>query len=115
MQRTADIVAVMLAICGFSAAVLAGMASANAPLGVVGRAMIVMFVCWMVGMVIGRAIEAVVREHLALYAAAHPVPAHIDARTEAGAEDTDPPRGRGDVPEQSTPAARERAQNVKSA
>lgn len=74
MHRTQDMIAATLAIGGFSAAIVAGMAASNAPLGVVSRALFAMIVCWFVGHLIGKAIQTTINEHVEMFAAARPVP-----------------------------------------
>ena len=77
MHRTQDMIAATLAIGGFAAALVAGMAASNAPLGVVARALFAMILCWIVGQLIGKATQTTINEHVALFAASIPVP-HID-------------------------------------
>lgn len=74
MQRTTDLIAAVLGIGAFAVAVLAGFAVGNEPLGVVTRALMAMVICSLLGRLIGMACEQAMREHMAAYTLAHPVP-----------------------------------------
>ncbi len=81
MHRTQDMIAATLAIGGFAAALVAGMAASNAPLGVVARALFAMILCWIIGQLIGKATQTTINEHVTMFAASIPVP-HIDGVNE---------------------------------
>ncbi len=79
MHRTQDMIAATLAISGFTAAVVAGMAASNAPLGVVARALFAMILCWIVGQFLGKTANVAIDEHIRMFTSSRPVPAMIDA------------------------------------
>lgn len=78
MHRTQDMIAATLAIGGFAAALVAGMAASNAPLGVVARALFAMILCWIIGQLIGKATQTTINEHVTMFAASLPVPQIAD-------------------------------------
>lgn len=73
-QRTTDLLAAILGISGFSVAILAGLAVGNEPIGVVARALMAMVICSIVGQVLGLMCQRAIDEHVAAFAASHPVP-----------------------------------------
>ena len=88
MQRTQDMIAVVLAISGFTVALIAGTATSNAPVSVVFRAIIAMLCCWVVGQILGKVTRILIDEHVAMYNATIPVPelAEVNKPVSSGAE-----------------------------
>lgn len=74
MQLPSRIIAGSFALAGFSAAAIAGLAAGNQATPVLLRAVVAMFVCYLIGLVIGTAATHAVSEHLAQYKRENPVP-----------------------------------------
>lgn len=77
-------IAACFAMAAFAVAILAGLASGNAAMSVIGRALIAMIVCYPVGMVVTMVWQRVLNEHLVAMRAA--VPAHETRAAEATGE-----------------------------
>jgi len=71
VRSVTQLISVILALCAFAIALIAGLAAGNPTEHVVGRAVAAMLVCQILGMLIGRAVQAVLDEHLERYRADH--------------------------------------------
>ncbi|MEM9063907.1 MAG: hypothetical protein AAGB51_00290 [Planctomycetota bacterium] len=83
------VIAAIAALSGFAIALVAGLAAGNGGATVIGRALVAMLICFIVGRILGTIGAVAVRDHIAKYQAANPVP---DMETEpevieVGAED----------------------------
>lgn len=74
MNRPTKVIAGSLGLTAFSIAIVAGIASRNLSQEILLRALIAMFVCYLVGLVLGMIGERTVEEHVRQYIAARPMP-----------------------------------------
>ncbi|MEM1329335.1 MAG: hypothetical protein AAGG07_02110 [Planctomycetota bacterium] len=72
--RIGSVISVAFALIAFAVALLAGTAVENTGVPVVTRAIFAMLACYLVGRVISAIAEIAIRDHVARYRAAHPVP-----------------------------------------
>lgn len=71
-------IAALFALTAFAVAVLAGMSGAGDVPTTLTRALIVMPVCFAVGLVAGYAIRVVARDHVEEYTSGRPIPSVLD-------------------------------------
>lgn len=69
-----QVVGAVTALCGFTIALIAGFIVGNPADTVIMRALIALFVCAVVGRVVGAVGFTAIRDHLSTYRKAHPVP-----------------------------------------
>ncbi|MFG0285030.1 MAG: hypothetical protein ACF8R7_11455 [Phycisphaerales bacterium JB039] len=67
-------IATAVALCAFAIGLIAGLAAGNPSQVVLGRALVGMVVCYVVGHVLGACAESVVRRRVDAYKREHPVP-----------------------------------------
>src|SRR5437870_4242815 len=72
--RSPRIIAACFAMASFAVAILAGLASENPSSSVLFRAMIAMFVCYPVGMMVGMVCDRVIMAHVEAHRNANPAP-----------------------------------------
>jgi hypothetical protein len=70
VTKPTKVIASALGLSAFSTAVTAGIASGNLALDVLFRALVAMFVCYLVGLLLGMIGERTVDEHVRQYVAA---------------------------------------------
>ena len=90
MRSVTQLISVVLALCAFALALVAGLAAGNPADHIVGRAVVAMFIGQIVGALIGRAAQCVIDEHLERYRAEHAAseseqPDHTSSTEEPGA------------------------------
>ena len=68
------VIATAMALCAFAIAVIAGLAAGNPSDVVLGRALLGLVVCYVLGHVLGACAESVVRRRVDAYKREHPVP-----------------------------------------
>jgi len=64
-------ISVIFALCAFAIALIAGLAAGNPAEHIVGRAVVAMLVCQIMGVIIGRVAQAVIDEHVEQHRAEH--------------------------------------------
>lgn len=87
MNRPNKVIAAIFALTAFALSVVSGMAVGDAAEHVLARAMAAMFVCYLVGMVLGAMITHVLAEHIAKYEKERPIPEVAPAIMEVAPED----------------------------
>jgi len=70
----AKIIATCFALVAFAAAVAVGLAAGNPTSTILGRALLAMFVCWVVGRIVGGVAIRTVQNDIDTYKASHPIP-----------------------------------------
>lgn len=100
------VIAACFALVSFAAAAMVGAVAGNSATTVLGRALIIMILCWLIGRVIGAVAEQVVDRHIERYKQEHPVPEA--ERAPAAASETEPDTATGQ-PAESEPAAQRRS------
>lgn len=80
------VIAFVFAITAFALAIFVGMAAGDSAEAVLGRALLVLFVCHLIGLAIGGAITHVLNEYLRKYEAEHPIPDVVPVKNSNGAE-----------------------------
>ncbi len=73
-----NVIAACVGLAAFTVALLAGLAAGNTTASILARALIAMFVCYPVGLIIGLVCDRVAAGHLAAYRKANPVPTDPD-------------------------------------
>ncbi|RMH13426.1 MAG: hypothetical protein D6695_04025 [Planctomycetota bacterium] len=73
MEPVAKIVAASLGLCGFVVSVISGLAVENMGTSILSRALVVMLVCYWVGMILGTAGRRCIEEFLENYRKQRPV------------------------------------------
>lgn len=68
------VIASSFALMSFVVAAIVGVLAGNTPSTIIGRAMLVMMVCWMLGMVLGGIAQKTVDAHIKAFKEAHPLP-----------------------------------------
>lgn len=68
------VIATAVGLSGFAVAVIAGLAAENPAQVVLGRALVSMLVCYVLGQLLGAGAENVVRRRVERYKGEHPVP-----------------------------------------
>ena len=71
IRSTAAVIAASIGFCAFALAVAQGVHAGNDASVVLWRALVAMFTCQLLGMLIGKAAETAIGEHLESYRAAH--------------------------------------------
>ena len=86
-----SVIATSFALLAFVAAAIVGVLADNPTLTVIGRATLVMVVCWPVGLIVGGLAQRTVDAHVKEYKDAHPIPedTEVDAETAPEALDKD--------------------------
>ena len=84
----ARVIAGCLSLTGFAVAILAGLAVGNPAYWVLTCALLAMFVCYIVGLIIGSIAYRAVTEHVEHYKSTNPIPRVIDL---AASDETAPP------------------------
>ncbi len=74
MHQPSRIIATALALGAFSVAVLSGIAAGNPADVTLGRALVAMFACQIVGFLVGLAAEHLILEHVSVHRETHPLP-----------------------------------------
>lgn len=69
-----QVIASSLGLIGFIIAILAGLAADNPETTTIVRALIAMFICYVVGMIIGAIATRALNEHIAQYKQSNPMP-----------------------------------------
>lgn len=74
-QKTPEnVTACVLGLCGFSVSAVAGLAAGAGATDVIIRALIAMFICYVIGSFLGAIGMIAVREHLDQYRTENPIP-----------------------------------------
>jgi ABC-type proline/glycine betaine transport system permease subunit len=68
------VIATAVGLGGFAVAVIAGLAAENPGQVVLGRAIVSMMGCYVLGQIVGAGAENVVRRRVESYKSAHPIP-----------------------------------------
>ncbi len=84
------IVASCLALIGFAAAILAGLSVDNPASTTISRALVAMFVCYIIGLAVGAVAQRAVQEHVDTYKKEHPLEPPIATAQEAPSETAEP-------------------------
>jgi|GEM_PF-3181532 len=71
IRSTAAVIAASIGFCAFALAIAQGVHAGNDASVVLWRALVAMFACQLLGMLIGKAAEAAIGEYLGTYRAAH--------------------------------------------
>jgi hypothetical protein len=74
-MANARVVSAAFALSGFTVALISGLGAGNASSQVLFRALVALFVCQFVGMIVGSMLDRVIDEHQTSYRKAHPIPA----------------------------------------
>jgi hypothetical protein len=74
MASNARVVSAAFALSGFTVALISGLSAGNTSSQVLFRALVALFACQFVGMIIGSMLDRVIEEHEASYRKAHPIP-----------------------------------------
>ncbi len=74
MASSARVVSAAFALSGFTVALVSGLGAGNASSQVLFRALVALFACQFVGMIIGSMLDRVIDEHETNYRKAHPIP-----------------------------------------
>ncbi|MCC6676942.1 MAG: hypothetical protein IT436_07350 [Phycisphaerales bacterium] len=74
MSTPSKVIAFVFALTAFAVAIVAGMAGGDAAESVLARALVVLFVCHLIGLALGSTVNHVLNEYLRKYEADHPVP-----------------------------------------
>ena len=74
----AKVIASCFALVGFAIAALIGLAVGNTFTTVLGRATIIMLICWAVGRIVGGVLQRTVVDHIEKYKKDHPIPGAIN-------------------------------------
>lgn len=85
MGTLSRVMAGCLAMAAFAVAIIAGLASGNPAVLVLGRALVAMILCYPVGFVVGIVCERVIEQHRDQYEQDHPVPSDEEERGDAAA------------------------------
>ncbi len=64
-RAPSHVIAGCFSLCAFSIAVITGLAAENGALTILLRAILAMFVCYVVGLIIGWACDCAIRSHVA--------------------------------------------------
>jgi len=79
------VIATSFALVSFATAAIVGLYVGNDLYTVVGRAVVIMFGCYIIGLGIGRVAQWVVDDHIHRYQHAHPIPTESDEAPESRA------------------------------
>ena len=92
------VIATCFALVSFAAAILVGIWAENPATTILGRALLVMLTCWVIGLGVGSVMMRSIDEHIARYKQQHPMP---DDQPSAapGAADEFSPGGQGQEPQ----------------
>ena len=74
MTSKARVVSVAFGLSGFAVALVSGLGAGNDAASVLLRAIVAMFACQMLGMVVGSMLERLIDEQEARYKESHPIP-----------------------------------------
>ena len=74
MASNARVVSAAFALSGFTVALVSGMGAGNTSSQVLLRALVALFVCQFVGMIVGSMLDRVLEEHETRYRKDHPIP-----------------------------------------
>ena len=86
---TAKVIAGCFALSAFAVAILAGLASENPTAQILQRAVISMFICYPVGLIVGMVCERVITTHIGNHQRSNPVPDQAIDATPASKQTTD--------------------------
>jgi|GEM_PF-3848589 len=86
-QAPPHVIAGALGLTGFTIAIIAGMSVGNDASAVLTTAMLCMFGCYIVGLLVGHMAHRVLQAHVEEYRASHPVAGHV-AKPAPGAQST---------------------------
>ncbi|MEM7681096.1 MAG: hypothetical protein AAF288_03985 [Planctomycetota bacterium] len=78
LELTGRLIAALFACASFAGALIYGQARGGAASDVIGRALIVLVCCYLVGLVVGRVAQACVVDHVRNYEQANPIPQEPD-------------------------------------
>ena len=99
------VIATLLALVAFTAAIVAGAVAQNTAWTIVWRASLAMLACYCIGRLVGAISQRALHEHLERYMAANPIPAEFQSPEDvAGSEQEE-----ADGPEAVSPVAASRA------
>lgn len=79
----ARVIATCLALVGFAAAVVVGLAVGNAPTVVLTRATLVMLGCLVLGTIVGKVAQRTIDQHVERHKRDHPIPGQDNNSTSA--------------------------------
>lgn len=74
VSTPSKVIGFVFALTAFAVAIVAGMAAGDSAENVLPRALMVLFVCHLIGLVLGSVVNHVLNEHLVRYEAEHPIP-----------------------------------------
>jgi len=86
MGSVSKVMAGCFSMAAFAVAIIAGLSSGNPAVLILGRALIAMVLCYVVGLVVGVICERVIALHMQEHAEKHPLPTSND---EGRAEQSD--------------------------
>lgn len=99
------VIATLVALVAFTAALVAGAVAQNSAWTIVWRASLAMFACYCIGRLVGAISQRAMHEHLEQYKAANPIPADFQPPEDA----TSVNQEEADGPQAVSPAAATRA------